>query len=345
MNSVAVVIATYNGAPWIRRCLESLTNGSLVPHIIVVDNASTDNTREIVRADFPEVELIQRRENSGFGIANNAGIRRSIELNCAYTFLLNQDAFVLSDTIQQLANFLSATPEFDIVSPLHCSPDIGSIDKKSAVGYLNRYAKELVSDSLLGHVKSHYRIHGINAAAWLVRTKAFLTAGGFDPIFFMYAEDDDLLARFSYHGLNFALLPSARIVHLRESPSRPAQTFLEKSHSIARRARSRMILDLKNPNYSVFHTLLLCLVNGFLRPIASFMIDRDGTIFAGHLISTVQVLGLIPKIRTHARRCAKTGPHYLDDASLQAIDAYSFNATDRQISARNTKCPLSEERS
>src|SRR5687767_5122024 len=92
MKIVSIVV-THNGMPWIVQCLSSLIGSSLKSHIIVVDNASTDNCCQVVR-NFPEVELIELEENVGFGTANNVGLRRALELETDYVLLLNQDAWV-----------------------------------------------------------------------------------------------------------------------------------------------------------------------------------------------------------------------------------------------------------
>lgn len=68
---VAVLIVTYNFERWLNRCMGSLRQSILKPTIYVVDNASTDHTVERLKRDYPEVHLIENRENRGFGQANN----------------------------------------------------------------------------------------------------------------------------------------------------------------------------------------------------------------------------------------------------------------------------------
>lgn len=86
MPHISVVIVTYNAEPWIRKNLQSLAESSLAAHVIVVDNASTDRTAEIIKTEFPSVELIcKSRLNLGFGGGNNIGIARAIENGSSYT--------------------------------------------------------------------------------------------------------------------------------------------------------------------------------------------------------------------------------------------------------------------
>ena len=75
-NNFALIMVTYNGSKWIRQCLDSVCSSSIVPHCIVVDNNSSDDTVEIIRKHYPEVELVQTKSNLGFGGANNIGFHQ-----------------------------------------------------------------------------------------------------------------------------------------------------------------------------------------------------------------------------------------------------------------------------
>ena len=90
--TVVFVIVTYNGSQWIRDCLKSIPVSS--DHkVVVVDNASTDDTCEIITADFPAVDLLPSHDNLGFGRANNLAIRHALGKHEPDAFfLLNQDA-------------------------------------------------------------------------------------------------------------------------------------------------------------------------------------------------------------------------------------------------------------
>jgi N-acetylglucosaminyl-diphospho-decaprenol L-rhamnosyltransferase len=96
---VVVIIVTYNGAGWIEKCLNSLRNSSLNTDVIVIDNASTDETVSLIENLYPEVELVKRANNLGFGQANNIGLRMALDQNADFVFLLNQDAWIDQDTI------------------------------------------------------------------------------------------------------------------------------------------------------------------------------------------------------------------------------------------------------
>src|SRR6185436_15739829 len=97
MHNVSVVVVTFNSAQWIERCLESVRGYET----IVVDHGSSDGTLELVRQRFPEARVIEE-ENVGMGGGNNAGMRLA---SGRYFLLLNSDAWVTGDAVEQLARF------------------------------------------------------------------------------------------------------------------------------------------------------------------------------------------------------------------------------------------------
>ena len=114
------IVVTYNGAKWVDKCFNSLVNSNLIDHyILAIDNGSTDNTLEIIRNNFPTVDIIETGSNMGFGKANNIGMRIAIKKGADYVFLLNQDAWVLNDTISKSIYFSNQNPQYSILSPLH----------------------------------------------------------------------------------------------------------------------------------------------------------------------------------------------------------------------------------
>lgn len=311
MSKICVLIVTYNGSKWIRGNLTSLRHSSTKPYIIIVDNASSDDTIQIIETEFPEAELIKLSRNVGFGVGNNIGIARAIQLKMDFIFLLNQDAYVTETTIEELSIFLEDNENFGVVTPLHCSPNLQTIDNKTARGYLQSYACQFLLDACTGRARPCYQIKGINAAAWFVRTSVFLKVGGFDPVFFMYGEDDDLINRINFHHILFALLPQSKIVHLREKTSIPPLSYWNQVLKEAKITRSSLIAQIKNPSFSKVHMALHILAKGILVPLASFLIERNHKELLGSFVASVQINCEISRIQRHARLCATPGPHFL----------------------------------
>jgi len=230
-----------------------------------------------------------------------------------YTFLFNQDAYVAPDAIEDLASFMEQSPNFGVVSPLHCCPDLNSIDRKICNSYISPFASSFLCDAAMGKAASCYKIRGINAAAWFVRTSTFLKVGGFDPLFFMYGEDDDLIRRFEIHKIDFALLPSARIVHLNESaPAEVRPSFWKSIKKNVERERSRLVVRIKDQAFSYPYMLRILVVEGGLLPIANLLLSGRWKNFIIRIIATFRVLMQIRLIRERARLCATPSAHFLD---------------------------------
>ena len=310
-ESVCVVVVTYQGAKWIRRCLSSLLQSTHNPYVIVVDNASTDDTVHIVQAEFPDVALLQSGRNLGFGRGNNLGISLAMNRGAQFVFLLNQDAYVLPTTIAELVTFMQREPSFGVVAPMHCSPDPDSIDRKTLRGYLQTYLPEYLADACVGRVKDHYKTQGVNAAAWFVRSEVFSQAGGFDPLFFLYGEDDDLLCRWMHHGVAFAWFPASRVVHLRESPRAPLPTFWADIKRRARRRRSNLLVAVKRPHFGTGHMALVFLAEGFVAPLVDALVLRQPREWMASVLAACGLVFEFPNVVRHARLTARPGAHFL----------------------------------
>ena len=139
-KKIAVVIVTFNGEIWIKKNLNSLFKTNYPIEIIIVDNASTDETIPIIKK-YNAIELIQNKNNLGFGKANNIGIDLALKKGADAIFLLNQDTWIFENTISNLAEVLFENPNLGIVSPLHFSAEESILDENFNT-YYNRFNKE-----------------------------------------------------------------------------------------------------------------------------------------------------------------------------------------------------------
>lgn len=216
MEKIFAVVVTFNGLKWLDRCLCSLLSSDIPVSVIVVDNASTDGTPERIVADFPSVHLIRSRINYGFAKANNIGIRYALDNGADYVFLLNQDAWVASNTVGMLLNTLSTIDGVGIVSPVHLNGAGCGLDKMFA-SYM---PSDFISDSFMGHVKNVYDVRFVNAASWLVSRKCIVKVGGFDTsVFVHYGEDDNFCQRVRFHGFRIVVNTVCTICHDRDQRS------------------------------------------------------------------------------------------------------------------------------
>jgi len=208
---VCTVIVTYNGMKWIDECLKSIVNQS---EVIVIDNNSTDDTLSYITANFPTVIVLRQAENLGFGLANNKGIDYAIKNGADAVFLLNQDAFAQTDCIANLKKSAKDNPEYGIISPIHLNGDGTEVDYTFLKVTSPFSASNLTSDLILRKFsKSIYPLKFINAAAWFIPKSVFYKVGGFDPLFFLYGEDDNYCQRVLYHGFKIGIIPNATIFH------------------------------------------------------------------------------------------------------------------------------------
>lgn len=210
MRKVFVIIVTYKGQQWYDRCLGSLRKSTLPVQVVVVDNTPGNEDADYIEAHYPEVYIIKPEDNLGFGRANNLAMRYALDNGCDYVFLLNQDAWIESDSIERLVAIAEKHPEFGILSPMQMTKEKDHLNVLIDDGKQNY---ELLSDAYCGKLKEYYLVKYVNAAAWLMPRKTLETVGGFDPIFKHYEEDDDYLNRAIYHGVGIVLCPKVQVVH------------------------------------------------------------------------------------------------------------------------------------
>jgi len=213
MKTFAVIV-TYNGMKWIKDCLNSVLDSSIPVSIIVIDNCSTDGTVEFIKSNFHQALLIDQKENLGFGRANNIGLSIALKESADYVFLLNQDAFLEKNTIEELIKVAQKNTEYGILSPIHKNGNGTELDQ-SFCHYVGKPSGlNFVSDFVLDNAKKDvYSVPMINAAAWLIPRITLETVGGFDPSFFLYGEDDNYCQRVLYHNFKIGIVPIVFIKH------------------------------------------------------------------------------------------------------------------------------------
>jgi N-acetylglucosaminyl-diphospho-decaprenol L-rhamnosyltransferase len=218
--TVSAIVVTYNGMPWIERCLESIRDYET----IVVDHGSTDGTLDLVRERFSEAKLIEQ-ENRGFGVGYNRGMRAS---EADYYLLLNSDAWVLGDAVERLVRFADAKPRAAVVGPRLRNLD-GTL-QRSVRGFptLWRLSTEYLFlrklaprsralNAFYAGDFEHDRVLDADflmAACLLVRRKATAEVGLFNERYFMFSEEVDWCYRFRQAGWRVVFFPEAEAVHV-----------------------------------------------------------------------------------------------------------------------------------
>lgn len=215
MTKIFTIIVTYNAMHkrWIDRCMKSLRESTINTTAVIVDNGSTDGTREYVPKHYPEAVWMPQEKNLGFGQANNVGIRYALKENANYVLLLNQDAALHPEALERM---LKISDGKSLLSPLHLNGDGTRIDEMFR--YTLRNARNTMNDDLLinRNLNDSYETGEICAACWLMPRKLIEKIGGFNPIFFHYNEDNNYYHRLVYHNVKTIMVPKAWMFHDRK---------------------------------------------------------------------------------------------------------------------------------
>lgn len=215
---ILVIIVSYNFERWMDKCLGSLQASSMPVDVVVIDNASQDNTTHRIRNEYPWVHLIANSENLGFGQANNLGLSIAIRQAYKAVFLLNQDAWIEADVIKLLHQISEANPTYGILSPKHMT---GKGDKLDP-GFAHYIHQSALSSTDNTPIATPF----INAAIWYIPTAVLKEVGGFSPLFYHYGEDKDYVNRLTHHGYQIGYIPTIQGFHDREYRPISRKVFL-----------------------------------------------------------------------------------------------------------------------
>ena len=226
MSQISVIVVSWNARSYLRDCLTSIreTGGSLVREIIVVDNASTDGSPDMVEAEFPGVKLIRAAENLGFARANNLGIKHA---GGSFLALINSDVIVHPGCFEQLTRILESQRELGLVGPRITGGD-GRLQLtcRRLPSFWNLTCRALALDRVLsrwplfsGFEMRHWdyahqaEVEVLSGCFWLARKSAVEQVGGLDERFFFYAEDVDWCKRLHDKGWKIMFVPGATATH------------------------------------------------------------------------------------------------------------------------------------
>jgi len=222
-ETIYVIVLNWNGEKVIAPCLASLARvREPALKIIVVDNASTDRSPEIVRREFPGVELIVNERNLLFAAGNNVGLERSMAAGARFALLLNNDTEVDPEFASRMASALERDPRVGIVGPKILYDDdpkriwYGGGDFYPLIGV----PRHVSIRKLDGSVPERAGETGyVSGCAMLIRREVIEEIGLLDPAYRMYCEDVDFCLRARRAGWRCWYEPSAVIRHKVSSSS------------------------------------------------------------------------------------------------------------------------------
>lgn len=220
MPHTAVVVLNYNGAALLRRYLPAVLRHSPPGSVVVADNGSDDDSRELLAHCFPQARLMPFERNLGYA----GGYNRALgELGCDYCVLLNSDVAPLPGWLEPLERLLDQHPDVAACQPKILSDaDPSRFEYAGAAGgFLDRLGYPYCRGRLFDHVESDHgqyddtaECHWASGAALMVRRQAFLDAGGLDADFFAHMEEIDLCWRLRLRGFRVMAVGGAAVRHL-----------------------------------------------------------------------------------------------------------------------------------
>jgi len=217
------VIVNYNTAGDLRKCLESAQATLADLETLVVDNGSTDGSREMVQGDFPHVRLVDNPGNPGYASACNRGIAATAQ---PYVFILNSDVEFLADGLEKLLDRMDSDPAIGALGPMVLNSD-GSLQMscRRFPSMLENVVHGFLGDIWPGNpLTSKYQmkelcrdepceVDWVSGAAMLLRREAAQRIGGFDEAYFMYVEDVDICWRLREAGYRVVYDSAMRLLH------------------------------------------------------------------------------------------------------------------------------------
>ncbi len=234
---VTVVLATYHSghcAADLERCLSGF------PHVIVVDNASSDDTVAQVSQHLPQAQVLLNDRNLGFGTANNRGVWAA---TTEFVLLLNPDCVIDADAVATLLQTAQRYPKAALVAP-----QLINRQGKQDLSYCwtpTTWAAQgpgAEADTCVGFA---------SGACMLIRREAMVRVHGFDEDFFLYQEDTDLCLRLARQCGELILSPHARVTHLSRGSSSGKARFKAEYLRGYHHIQSKFLFDFKHQGLQV----------------------------------------------------------------------------------------------
>jgi GT2 family glycosyltransferase len=253
LNTIAVVILNWNGAKLLEQFMPSVIAYSAGATIYVADNASTDSSIAVLRAQFPSVKLIQNDGNYGFAKGYNVALQQVDE---PYYALVNSDIEVTAGWLTPIITLFDTQPRVGIIQP-----KILDYKKKThfeyagaAGGYIDRlgypYCRGRIFDTIeedLGQYNDAVDIFWASGACFFIRRALYHELGGFDGDFFAHQEEIDLCWRTHNLGYTIQYSPLSVVYHVGGATlheSNPRKTFLNFRNSLLMLAKNLPTKDL-----------------------------------------------------------------------------------------------------
>lgn len=308
---VSIIIVNWNGKNHLKNCLRSLAKLKYKKtEIIIVDNGSTDGSREYITTRYPKIQLIKNSSNLGFSQANNQGIKKA---SGEYVLLLNNDTKVRNDFLATLVKKISSDPLLGAVQPkiLHWEKP-GQLDSIGSflthTGFLFHYGFEAMDSKILD---KEIELFSGKGSCLLFKKKVLDKIGYFNEDFFAYFEETDLCWRLWLAGYHLLYIPKAVIYHKTWGTTKKLPQSFIVFHSFRNRISSLIInLSLSNLLIILPVHLLICILIALSYFLAGKI--KNGFAIIWSLFSALKNLKRI----LEKRRYVQSGIRKLQDEEL-----------------------------
>jgi len=214
---LSVIIVNYNGLKFLKECFESLHRSlqGIAYEIVVIDNNSPDASCDFISQNYPEVVLIQSKDNLGFGKGNNAAVEHA---KGEYLLLINNDTIVL-DNLLPVLNIIKQDSSIGAAGIKMLD---GNGNYLQGVGNFPKPGNlfRIKNISLMGpefktgnFSKERYEVDWLGGSFLMMPKKAYREIGGFDKDYFMYVEDVDFSKKLALKGYKRVFLPGYSYIH------------------------------------------------------------------------------------------------------------------------------------
>jgi len=219
---LSIVILNWNGSHHLRKFLPSVVKYSNYDwaEIVVADNHSSDDSREVIEKEFPVVKYLQLDENYGFAEGYNRVLKDN---NAEYILLLNSDVEVTENWLEPMIQMMDSNP---LIAA--CQPKIMQLDHPemfeyagASGGFIDKYGYPFCRGRMINFQEQDYgqydepiSVFWASGAAMLVSGKLWHEFNGFDPDFWAHMEEIDLCWRMKNRGYKVVVCPQSKVLHL-----------------------------------------------------------------------------------------------------------------------------------
>lgn len=225
---LSIIIVSFNTEKLLKQCIEAIKSSNAFSsswELIVVDNASTDNTVFMLKGSFPDVVVISLAENIGFAAANNRGVAKT---SGDFILFLNPDAIVEKNTINEISSFMESDKKVGVATSKLVLPN-GSMDDACHRGFPTPWnalcyftglthlfpGSKLLSGYTLSYLPKDkvHEVDSVSGAFMMVRRETGEQIGWWDEDYFWYGDDLDLCYRAKKNGWRVMYIPQVKTLH------------------------------------------------------------------------------------------------------------------------------------